>query len=81
MLDSLMLQGSPLPTISGREVESLSSKAYQVSGVVIDKYDMPHYFDVQVVSASVDGVKRKLRSILGLRRGDLLRDVMIKEIS
>ncbi len=59
----------------------MDDKTYQVSGVIIDKYDTPHYFDVQVAAASVDNAQRKLRSVLRLRKHDLLRDIRIREIS
>ena len=58
----------------------MDAKTYEVTGVVIDKYDTPHYFRVQVEAASVDKAAKTVKSKLRIRRGDLLRDVSIKEI-
>lgn len=62
----------------------MDAKTYEVTGVVIDKHDTPHYFRVQVEAASVDKAVDKaaktVKSKLRIRRGDLLRDVSIKEI-
>lgn len=58
----------------------LVTKTYEVTGVVIDKYDTSHYFRVQVEAASVDKATKTVKSKLRIRRGDLLRDVSIKEI-
>lgn len=56
------------------------AKKYEVTGVIIDKYDTPHYFRVQVEAASADKATKTVKSKLRIRRGDLLRDVSIKEI-
>jgi len=53
---------------------------YEVTGVIIDKHDTPHYFWAQVEAASVDKAAKTVKSKLRIRRGDLLRDVSIKEI-
>ncbi|WP_298464901.1 hypothetical protein [uncultured Mitsuokella sp.] len=56
------------------------TKTYEVTGVVIDKYDTSHYFRLQVEAASVDKAAKMAKSKLRVRRGDLLRDISIKEI-
>ena len=56
------------------------AKTYEVTGVIIDKHDTPHYFRVQVEAASVDKAAKTVKSKLRILRGDLLRDVSIKEI-
>ena len=58
----------------------MDAKTYEVTGVVIDKHDTPHYFRAQVEAASVDKAAKTVKSKLRIRRGDLLRDVSIKEI-
>ena len=58
----------------------MDAKKYEVTGVIIDKYDTPRYFRVQVEAASVDKAAKTVKSKLRIRRGDLLRDVSIKEI-
>lgn len=58
----------------------LVTKTYEITGVVIDKYDTSHYFQVQVEAASVDKAAKTAKSKLRVRRGYLLRDISIKEI-
>ena len=58
----------------------MDAKTYEVTGVIIDKHDTPHYFLVQVEAASVVKAAKSAKSKLLIRRGDLLRDVSIKEI-
>lgn len=58
----------------------MDAKTYEVTGVVIDKHDTPHYFRVQVEAADGNSARNQVLDKLLLYKGDLVRDVSVREI-
>ena len=53
---------------------------YEVTGCVVDRHDTPHRFCVQVEAADGNSAQNQVLGKLHLYKGDLVRDVSVREI-
>ena len=53
---------------------------YEVTGCVVNRHDTPHRFCVQVEAADGNSARNQVLGKLRLYKGDLVRDVSVREI-
>jgi hypothetical protein len=58
----------------------VKTTTYEVAGCVVDRYDTPHRFSVQVEAANSNSARNQVLGKLRLYKGDLVRDVSVREI-